>query len=666
MKTVTKNIIAGVLTASFFGFLIWQYYQKSKVPEAQARKAFLTVYDGMICDEPIPLGETIAKTQELIGNIKGYYDQTRTVLDNSIQKITAIVGSLNENQQGVCNFTKCQADVTDKGIDAAISLQMPVGGEVGLEAHAANCQPEPAKGEPCPDVTELAKGFEADSAGLALFHTQVKEIFTSQTIPLPDDLKKSGDTKFQKVTLPELIKRNAGLSREWLTPSSGGSQRTCALTLAEQAKVARGEMGDVAPAKCREAVEKSWYWPKATSPFCTTVCKEGINQDCKNCLAVSPGENASVLAKVNYRIFGVCKDTCKDELNVPCQRCICSKEDGSLMTTDECLDLLCGQRENYVCCHQNPLELEYYIADDTEAPAAITPGFTADFSSYAPEMFYRGKLTSSGKGVGTTFGISEGNLGDLAVDRKVIPLGACVKIREVKDLNTPLPPASRFVDGTSYDLYDMYFCASDVGAKDHIFGNRIDMWLPVHKDADDWGRRKVEISWWYNPARKCYKDSTFCSEGEPAQGSYGNVSAHGLKFAFGNDNQWNDASDELKSLLSSIPTGPWLINSISDSEGMARCSGSNWMGKPPCAHAQNSCHYGGKNCAGASYGFDVEATGPNDNDALAVALVACQWGKTNNTPVTAVYEEPSHIHISIKNVECDCDAKGLRKGNICQ
>ncbi len=657
MQTITKNIIAGVLTASFFGFLIWQYYQTPKVPEAEAKQAILTTYSGMICDEPIPLGRTTADTQTLINNVKGYYDQTRIILDNSIQKMAAITGALNQYQQGVCDFTKCKADVTDKGIDAAIELQMPVGGDVGLEAHAANCQPEPAKGEPCPDITELAKGFEADRAGLASYHSQIKQIFESPTIPLPDDLKKPGDDKFQKVTLPEIITRNAELSEAWLTPSGGvGSKGTCALTLAEQAKVARGEMGNVAPAKCREAVENSWYWPKATSPFCTTVCKDGPTEPCRNCLAINPGEHASVLAAVNYKIFGVCKNSCINELTPACKKCICSKEDGSLMAGDECLDLLCGERENYVCCHENPLEIQYYITDGTEAPAGVTPGFLADFSSYSPPMFYQGKLTKSGKGV---------DLGDLAVDTSVIPLGACVKIKEVVDLNSPPPPVGGIV--SKYDLQGRTFCASDTGDKSHIFGNRIDMWLPVAGEANNWGRRKVQISWWYSPGNKCYKDPAFCNQ-EPLPSSFGSVDVGDLKFAFGNQNQFGDASEDLRSLLSYIAantTNPWLINSISDSEGMAKCAYDNYD-KPPCAHAQYSCHYGGRNCKGASYAFDLEATGPNDSQAVAVALVACQWGKVNNTPVTAVYEEPSHIHISVKNAECDCDSKGNRPGNICK
>ncbi len=662
---IFKNLIPVLLILAVAGIFVWQRDKLGNKQVVQAKQGVGTVYVGMVCDEPIPIGETTANTQALIKQVQDYYDNTRTVLDMSIQDIKLVLSVLSQHQQGVCDFKNCQADVTDKGVDAGITVETYVTQPIKIEGHAPNCQAEPAKGQPCPDIAQYVKEFDQQKESLALYRQQVKEIFSNPTIPLPDDLKKSGDTKLQKVTLPELIRRNAELTEAWFTSTAGqGNKQSCALSYNEQQLVAKGKMGDRVPTKCRDAIENGWYWLKPDSPFCLNACKDGLNEPCRNCLATDPGPNASVLAKVNYQIFGVCKDKCKNELTYDCEQCICSREDGSVMTSDECLDRLCGDRENYICCHQNPLEIQYYIADYTEPLAGVTPEILTDFSSYSPPMFLKGQLTKSGKGVGTTFGPLEGNLGDLAVDTSVIPLGTCIKIKEVVDINK-FPSARGTV--AKYNLQEMSFCASDTGDPDHIKGNRIDMWLPIKQEADDWGRRKVKIAWWYSPGNKCYKDPSFC-DNEPAPGSFGNVSVENLKFNFGNENQISDASNELRSLLNYIASNaqyPWVINSISDSEGMAKCAYGQHE-KPPCSHAQYSCHYGGKKCKGASYAFDFEATGPDDKQAQAVAYVACQWGKANTVPVTAIYEEPSHYHVSIRNAEGDCDSQGEREGNICK
>lgn len=108
--------------------------------------------------------------------------------------------------------------------------------------------------------------------------------------------------------------------------------------------------------------------------------------------------------------------------------------------------------------------------------------------------------------------------------------------------------------------------------------------------------------------------------------------------------QMADASSELKDLLTcmqpKLPGGAKRISSISDSAGMGKCV-SDYQ-KPPCAHTQYSCHYGGRNCNGKSYAADFG----NENlaDQIQSAAVAC-GGKS--------LIEGNHVHVSIGNCGCD-------------
>jgi hypothetical protein len=81
------------------------------------------------------------------------------------------------------------------------------------------------------------------------------------------------------------------------------------------------------------------------------------------------------------------------------------------------------------------------------------------------------------------------------------------------------------------------------------------------------------------------------TSGAPATGSgsgCGGLSVSGIS-----NSQCNDASQKLSDVLACIhekyPAAK--ITSISDSAGFERCK--NGWSKPPCAHAQTSCHYGG-------------------------------------------------------------------------
>ncbi len=103
----------------------------------------------------------------------------------------------------------------------------------------------------------------------------------------------------------------------------------------------------------------------------------------------------------------------------------------------------------------------------------------------------------------------------------------------------------------------------------------------------------------------------------------------------------------LLSCMSSKLTSDVTITSISDNKialNQQTFLSCRTNGKPTCAHAANSCHYGGRNCGDFSYAVDLSgnATG------ITSAAQACGASYLN---------EGSHIHVSVgAQNNCGCDA----------
>lgn len=115
--------------------------------------------------------------------------------------------------------------------------------------------------------------------------------------------------------------------------------------------------------------------------------------------------------------------------------------------------------------------------------------------------------------------------------------------------------------------------------------------------------------------------------------------------------QLSDVSPQLRQFLDcmaqKVPGNVGRISSISDSAGIQTCS-TNYS-KPPCAHAANSCHYGGSNCKGKSYAVDF---GDEENSQiLASAAKQC-----NSQAYVIEKEGGTHTHISIGAANnCGCN-----------
>lgn len=118
----------------------------------------------------------------------------------------------------------------------------------------------------------------------------------------------------------------------------------------------------------------------------------------------------------------------------------------------------------------------------------------------------------------------------------------------------------------------------------------------------------------------------------------------GLPTQTGISSQCKDVSPSLSGLLlciyNSQPNA--TISSISDSAGYDLCK--NNYSRPPCAHAQNSCHYGGS-CTDGSHAVDF-STSNLSAATLIQAGTACGASYTLN--------EGNHVHLSVGS-GCGCN-----------
>lgn len=153
-----------------------------------------------------------------------------------------------------------------------------------------------------------------------------------------------------------------------------------------------------------------------------------------------------------------------------------------------------------------------------------------------------------------------------------------------------------------------------------------------------------------NPELVSLRTATMPAPATPQQAAASPTPPDG-QFSYdpGIQNQLADASSQLTQFLDCMaqkaPGNVGRISSISDSAGVQTCSLN--YGKPPCAHASNSCHYGGQNCKGKSYAVDF---GDEQNyQALKTAAQQCN-------SQAYVLDEGNHVHISIGAANnCGCN-----------
>jgi len=108
--------------------------------------------------------------------------------------------------------------------------------------------------------------------------------------------------------------------------------------------------------------------------------------------------------------------------------------------------------------------------------------------------------------------------------------------------------------------------------------------------------------------------------------------------------QCNDAAPAVLALISCIEeqVPDAQISSISDDQGFTYCQ-YHWS-RPPCAHTDNSCHYGGAAKEPKSCAVDISTRGVG-----AIALV----NAGRSCGAAKVINEGNHVHFSVYGCKCD-------------
>lgn len=316
----------------------------------------------LVCDEPIPIGEVFEDTAELLNSVYREIQSARGYLESAIKEVQTEIGELYKGGDEVCDFSVCYPQILDQAPDLKIKINYFLGSQTLTSIHIPFCMPQSCIGNPCPDLDSYINDLKSLKSAVEGSRQIIHDIFTVPSVLAGENLRiKSGANKESPTALltkPEAVKRKIKLSREWLHSSSEIGKKTCSLTESEKKKILQGEIGDRYPLKCVEALSEGIYWPKMWSEECSVACEGNSPEKCAACLANPLQEGASVLAKINFKIYNTCGSVCENGLEKDCINCLCSDENGNPLSEKECVAWICGgSYYNYTCCHEVPLDI---------------------------------------------------------------------------------------------------------------------------------------------------------------------------------------------------------------------------------------------------------------------------------------------------------------------
>ncbi len=355
---------------------------------------FVSAQGWIVCDEPIPIGTTLKDLADLINEL---YTELRAVsgfVHSAGEHMKGVITDLSQGGERICDYSKCAPNVSLQSPDFGFAIKLPFGKEIKLPPAMQGwtlplCQPKKCVGEPCPDLSVAADTLRQLNNGIESSFRKLKKIILEEKIIVTEDLNKIPEEVGDTITQAEAIKRNLTISRLWLRPSDRKidvyslrgdkkeiiGKKSCALGVWEREQIAAGEIvGERFPMQCREALKQRLYWPRPWSELCHYQCKDGLNNECIKCLRNPKNnkETASILAKINYRIFNKCgNDCCKEksgewekcEITKECYSCLCGGPVLTKKLENECLDWICGgSQANFICCHEAPME--FYVGFD--------------------------------------------------------------------------------------------------------------------------------------------------------------------------------------------------------------------------------------------------------------------------------------------------------------
>lgn len=393
MRGPLKTFLCIFGIAIFVALLVVYSPKKSNVGSVSAEADLTSYYrwlkegvpqdlGAFVCDEPIPIGTVLGDTLTLLDAIYENYQDAHDYVRSASELLKGQTAELYQNQESVCDFSLCRPQVTDRGPDFTFELDTWVK-SYELGGHAPMCNIEECAGEPCPTLDEVIEGLQNWKGGIETAHQNIKDLFdpAKSGLVITEDIAEDPSELGQPITLFDKVRREATSTNLWLTPSVT-RKLSCAMTEREWTAWEKDKkIPRRFPMRCEEAIEEGVYWPAAWSEACQKECSGEIppSDACKDCLGrTEPGKSASFLAKINFKIYNICKDACKLGLTTDCEACLCVDYEadpqlypgGRILSKEECRASICGGHlNNWVCCHTAGSLLKEGIS----APAPALP-----------------------------------------------------------------------------------------------------------------------------------------------------------------------------------------------------------------------------------------------------------------------------------------------------
>lgn len=337
----------------------------------------------LICDEPIPVGQAIEETTDLVNDIYVELQRAGKTLEMASGELTKVVAKLSAGGNEICDYSQCKPKVIDIGAKIGVEFKMPWGSQKPLlSLNIPVCQAKDCEGNPCPDLTNIPGILREQREKIEGVYSNIHKYITTPSVLVTEDIKDPAkNDKGQEITRPEAIKRRTQVVREWLSPSSETGKQTCALSDLERKRAEAGTAGNRFPMRCADALKESLYWPKVWSEKCANECKDyedweqaKFGSPCAICLGDTARDTDSALSKINAVIYGwttgiVKKNICGAEcvgkaLDEKCAKCLNRAANnivGKPSRTDEenFTTWICGgYYNNYACCHETQRKIE--------------------------------------------------------------------------------------------------------------------------------------------------------------------------------------------------------------------------------------------------------------------------------------------------------------------
>ena len=252
-----------------------------------------------VCNQIIPIGETIEKTQDLHDDIFKELSNIHRELNYQINTANAVLTALGPEakncDEGICqkeNAGVCHNWSPDITFGIKICLLGWCTPQLSLLGFAIPlCSNLPCKGQLCPKIDQVIPQINASLERFDKYVSKIQNALTKKT---------------------EIVQK-LEKSREYFDK--------CAMTFKERGLVSQGKLVGKYPIRCEDALKNRLAvqikeWPDEAKANCSDIdvkCPEGyVTEDCLNCV-------------------------CSDALD---------KENGLLI----CAQRICKNLSNWICC----------------------------------------------------------------------------------------------------------------------------------------------------------------------------------------------------------------------------------------------------------------------------------------------------------------------------